>query len=58
MKVSHLLEIKRWVLSYGPACRVLEPDTLRRELRRDLQRTLEQYGDMAEPFPVFPEDFD
>jgi predicted DNA-binding transcriptional regulator YafY len=57
MKVSHLLEVQRWVLSHGSGCEVLEPEELRRTLRRELLRTLERYGTMAEPFPGFPQDF-
>jgi predicted DNA-binding transcriptional regulator YafY len=57
MNVCHSLEIKRWVLYYGPGCRVLEPEQLQNEVRCALQRTLDQYGASPESFPVFPEDF-
>jgi predicted DNA-binding transcriptional regulator YafY len=43
VRVTHLLEVKRWVLSYGDACEVLEPEELRQEVRAELQRTLRQY---------------
>jgi predicted DNA-binding transcriptional regulator YafY len=43
VRVSQLLEIKRWVLSYGAGCEVLEPEELRQEVRTELQRTLRQY---------------
>jgi hypothetical protein len=33
-----LLEVKRWVLSYGAACRVLEPPPLRREVVEEIQQ--------------------
>jgi predicted DNA-binding transcriptional regulator YafY len=57
MKVSHLLEVQRWVLSQGAGCVVLEPEELRRAVRRELEQMLELYGTMMEPFPDFPEDF-
>jgi predicted DNA-binding transcriptional regulator YafY len=43
LRVNHLLEVKRWVLSYGAACQVLEPEELRRQVREELQPTLQQY---------------
>jgi predicted DNA-binding transcriptional regulator YafY len=42
-RVSHLLEVKRWVLSYGAGCAVLEPEELRGEVEEELRRTLELY---------------
>jgi predicted DNA-binding transcriptional regulator YafY len=43
LRVNHLLEVKRWALSYGAACRVLEPEELRRQVREELRQTLGQY---------------
>jgi predicted DNA-binding transcriptional regulator YafY len=43
LRVNHLLEIKRWVLSYGVECEVLEPDELRRQVAQDLERASLQY---------------
>jgi predicted DNA-binding transcriptional regulator YafY len=42
--VSHLLEVKRWVLSYGFDCEVLEPPQLRSEVAGDLLRAARRYG--------------
>lgn len=36
-------EVKRWVLGFGPEAEVLEPPSLRRELRDDLKRSLVRY---------------
>ena len=41
--VNHLLEVKRWVLSYGAACRVLEPPELRREVVEEIRRMATAY---------------
>ena len=43
-RVSGLDEIKRWVLSFGPEAVVLEPETLKEMVRRDLSRNLAQYS--------------
>ena len=43
-RVGGLDEIKRWVLSFGPECRVLEPEKLRKLLQQDLHRNLAQYS--------------
>ena len=43
-RVSGLDEIKRWVLSFGPEAVVLEPETLKEMVRRDLSRNLPQYS--------------
>jgi proteasome accessory factor B len=43
IEVNHLLEVKRWVLSYGAACRVLEPPELRREVEEEMRRIATGY---------------
>jgi predicted DNA-binding transcriptional regulator YafY len=43
MKVSHLLEVKRWVLSYGAACEVLEPPELREQVEAELRQMQQSY---------------
>jgi len=43
-RVAGLDEIKRWVLSFGPEAVVLEPETLKEMVRRDLSRNLAQYS--------------
>lgn len=40
LKVSHLFEVKRWVLSYGVECEVLEPEELRREVGLEVGRMM------------------
>jgi predicted DNA-binding transcriptional regulator YafY len=44
VRVSDFLEVKRWVLSYGAACEVLEPAELRAEVEEEVRRTLRLYG--------------
>lgn len=43
LEVSHLHEVKRWALSYGADCEVLEPRELREEVRADAQSMLARY---------------
>jgi predicted DNA-binding transcriptional regulator YafY len=43
-RVAGLDEIRRWILSFGPECQVLEPERLRRLIQQDLQRNLAQYS--------------
>jgi predicted DNA-binding transcriptional regulator YafY len=43
VRVSHLHEVKRWVLSYGGACEVLEPKELRTQIRKELLQAIKQY---------------
>ena len=40
-KVTGLLEVKRWILSWGPDVRVLAPAGLRREVEDDVRRMAE-----------------
>lgn len=47
MTVNHLLELKRWILSWGPAARVLAPPDLVREIREDLLAMERGYQSMA-----------
>lgn len=37
MAVTHLLEVKRWALSFGSECEVLEPRTLRQEIEQEIR---------------------
>jgi proteasome accessory factor B len=48
LRVTHFLEVKRWLLSYGAACEVLEPAELRDEVREELQRASKPYGRESE----------
>ncbi|MCD6389205.1 MAG: WYL domain-containing protein [Desulfobulbaceae bacterium] len=41
--VSHLLEVKRWVLSWGKMARVLAPAELANEVREELAEALSRY---------------
>ena len=43
-RVAGLEEIKRWVLSFGPEARILEPAKLKDMIRSDLQKSLGQYA--------------
>jgi len=43
-KVNHLLEVRRWVLSWGTECEVLAPAQLRDDVARELLMTARQYG--------------
>ena len=43
-QVAGLDEIKRWILSFGPECQVLEPEKLRKLVQQDLHRNLAQYS--------------
>jgi predicted DNA-binding transcriptional regulator YafY len=42
IRVNHLLEVKRWILSYGAGCEVLEPAELREELRAEAKAMLDR----------------
>ena len=43
-RVAGLDEIKRWILSFGPECQVLEPEKLKEMVGKDLSRNLVQYS--------------
>ena len=43
-RVAGLDEIRRWILSFVPECRVLEPEKLKEMVRKDLSRNLAQYS--------------
>jgi len=42
MRVADTLELRRWVLSFGSEAEVLEPDSLRQEIRGEAQAILDQ----------------
>lgn len=42
-RLTHLEEVKRWVLSYGSSCEVLEPAELRQQVVEELRRMLTGY---------------
>jgi len=42
--VNHLLEIKRWILSWGSMAKVLDPP----ELVADLDRTIKEMANLYE----------
>jgi proteasome accessory factor B len=44
LRVNHLLEVKRWALSFGADCEVLEPPELREELLSEAKRINQLYG--------------
>jgi proteasome accessory factor B len=52
-RLSHFLELKRWVLSWGGEAEVLEPDDLRAEIREEFKRGLSIYN--VEPSQKFKE---
>jgi predicted DNA-binding transcriptional regulator YafY len=43
LEVSHLREIERWVLSWGPACTVIEPEELRDRVAKSLGEAVALY---------------
>ena len=43
-RIAGLDEIKRWILSFGPEARVLEPAKLKDMIRSELQKNLGQYA--------------
>lgn len=43
MKIGGLGEVKRWVLSFGRHAEVLEPESLRKEIREELEACQKQY---------------
>jgi predicted DNA-binding transcriptional regulator YafY len=44
MVVGSLGEVKRWAMSFGSRAEVLEPERLREEIRREIERVGEVYG--------------
>jgi len=40
LKLTHLLEIKRWAMSWGAECEVLQPEELRQEIFREMRLSL------------------
>lgn len=44
LRVNHLLELKRWIISWGVQAKVLEPATLVAEMRQMAQQMADQYG--------------
>ncbi|MGI9591680.1 MAG: helix-turn-helix transcriptional regulator [Myxococcota bacterium] len=43
MDVGGTAELRQWILSFGSGAEVLEPETLRQDVVRDLRATLERY---------------
>ncbi len=43
LKVNNLIEIKRWILSWGCGVRVLEPDILIKEIRAEIKKMKSLY---------------
>lgn len=44
LRLTHLGEVKRWALSWGCDCTVLEPEELREGVLQELKETLRRYG--------------
>lgn len=44
VEVSHWKEMKPWIRSWGPECKVLEPEELRREIAEDIDAAAALYG--------------
>ncbi|MCJ7602452.1 MAG: WYL domain-containing protein [Desulfobulbaceae bacterium] len=45
---SHLLEVKRWVLSWGGMARILAPEILVNEIKKELELSMRNYGGIDE----------
>ena len=43
LRVGGLGEVKRWVMGYGPHAEVLEPESLRREIKEEVKKMKEIY---------------
>ncbi len=43
LTVNHLLELKRWILSWGEAATVLEPEYFASEMKNTLEKSLAKY---------------
>jgi predicted DNA-binding transcriptional regulator YafY len=44
LKLTSLIEVKRWAMSCGAGCKVLEPEELRQDVVREMKDTLRFYG--------------
>jgi predicted DNA-binding transcriptional regulator YafY len=44
LHVNHLLEVSRWVMSYGAGCEVIEPEELRQVISKELAEMKQLYG--------------
>ena len=60
MRVADTLELRHWVLSFGSEAEVLEPESLRQEIRHEAEAILDQLerwelalGQMALPIGDF-----
>lgn len=47
-KVNGILEIKKWIRSFGRSAIVIEPKELREDLMKDLNLMIKRYGDIGE----------
>lgn len=43
-RVNHLMDIKRWILSWGSHARVIRPEQLRNDLTEEVRQLVEHYG--------------
>lgn len=43
LEVNNLIEIKNWILSWGSRVKVLEPEELVKEIKKELKNTLKMY---------------
>ena len=48
-QTNHLLEVRRWVLSWGAGAKVCAPPELRKAVRQDLKEALNGYSDGEDP---------
>jgi predicted DNA-binding transcriptional regulator YafY len=44
LTVNHLLELKRWILSWGEDAQVLEPDSFAQDIMNTLKKSTELYS--------------
>ena len=44
MQVGGTAELRQWILSFGAGAEVLEPESLRDEVRAELEGALSRYG--------------
>jgi predicted DNA-binding transcriptional regulator YafY len=47
LHINHLLEVRRWALSFGADCEVLEPEELRAEVMQEIERLAALYESSA-----------